>query len=138
MRVYVHGYLGADYDQVMAPIVDDGHEVHVLDPSMSPQEIYNEILEADVVILQHNDDDAERGTVLGFALAFGRTVYVISNPANSVFLQMEDVRVYDDLYDLLPVVRADLKEISEDEPDTRLDGPPGGDSGDGRGNTGTP
>lgn len=127
MRVYLHGYLGADYDQLMAPIVDDGHEVHVLDPSMSPQEIYNEVLEADVVILQHNDDDAERGTVLGFSLAFGKTVYVVANPAHSVFLQFEDVRVYDDLYDLLPDVRAGLQEVKDDG-DSRLD-EAGGDSG---------
>lgn len=128
VRVYLHGYLGADYDQIMAPIVDDDHEVHVLDPSMSPQEIYNEILEADVVILQHNDEDSERGTALGLALAFGKTVYVIaSTGARDVWLRFEDVRVYDDLYDLLPDVRAALKEIAEDDGSQLDDGRDAGD-----------
>ncbi len=129
MRLYVHGYLGADYGDMFELIAADGHEVHLLDPSMNAQEVYNEVLEADLIVFQNVDEDTERGTVLGLALAFGKQTYVIAGIGDeNMFFELDGVVVYHDIYDLLPDVRAALKELSEDGEDSRLDGPPGGDT----------
>lgn len=131
MRAYVHGNWSPELLQVIARA---GHDVAVLDPSMTPEEVYQEVLTADAVLLQY-EPDVDIGVVLGLALAFGKDLYVVSmGEVPSPFLGMEGVRTHsiveDAFADLLEAfAEAAVEEQDDEHMGLHTESGPGDDSG---------
>lgn len=112
MRAYVHGNWSPELLQVVARA---GHDVAVLDASMTPEEIYQEVLVADAILIQHSRPDIDLGVVLGLALAFGKDIYVVYAGPPSAFLRMDGVRVHIDIESALADLLEAFAEAVEEE-----------------------
>lgn len=117
--IYVTGpdedKLEAVADSLIVSGVDD---IHQLKKGMTIQDIYNEVLGADAIYMiwgGHRDQLMELSTELGFAIALGKTVYLVQ--ANYLelnrFCNMDGVRIFKKADDALEALLADLGESDE-------------------------
>ena len=111
--IYFHSY---DPDnEVLERLISAGFDVAVYDISMTDQELYDTVMEADLVLLDHSENDSfEEGFVRGLAVAFGKVVYVA--PGNE-----SDLEGHHPYPTLLEAAEALLKEQEPDDA-ARLDG----------------
>lgn len=101
--------------EILAALTGAGHDVAVYDADMTDQELYDVVLEADVVLLEQDELPFEEGMVAGLAMAFGKVLYTA--PGGSE-IELEGYRGYQSLLDATEAL------LKEQEPgdDARLDG----------------
>lgn len=111
--IYLHSY---DPDsEVLERLISAGFDVAVYDMSMTDQELYDTVMEADLVLLEHSQNNSfEEGFVRGLAMAFGKVLYVAPGDES-------DLEGHHPYPTLLEAAEALLKE-QEPEDDARLDG----------------
>lgn len=76
--IYFHA--PGSYTDLLATITGAGIDVSIPDADMSDEDLYNAVLEADSVVIEH-DDSVSDGFIVGLAMAFGKLVYAGPGPA---------------------------------------------------------